>query len=341
MDNVLYDVQFVQNSNSEKLLIVSGDPGVIIYKWSDFGRAIQAIKDQHTTDFESLPNETPIIDITPITSFHPHPFPAENIEINSTSYDSINNLLYGAAGDGFGCYQWDLDTQKLLGTFGGSVGGRGMNKGHADYLHVVKTLSDGVVITGGEDGNLGFWNGKERKLIQMYNIQSTMDNKKALVSGQSSNRGFLSNTSTTWNNGSRLWVSSMDTNGNWLSLCGGAENGNNSLAGRSSSAPATSGFMTLWHLPTRSFTSGCVTRESINAVAYNPYLDLFVTGANEGRISYWDPTKAARVGRAWCTPSSTYALSVSPKSGLMVAGGCGGMLDCFVDRIKVSELRYS
>ncbi|KAL7522458.1 hypothetical protein ACHAWX_007147 [Stephanocyclus meneghinianus] len=342
---VLYDVQFLPNTySSHSLLVVSGDPGVVIYKWSDFERAIRQIEDTSHNSEEDRPRSPPIVDIRPLTRFLPHPSPAETIEINSTAYDGFQNLLYGAAGDGFGCYQWDLESETLLGTFGGyGVGRIEANRGHGDYLHVVKTVAEGSsggVMTGAEDGTMGFWNGKERKLIQMVKIQSTMDKNKRFVTGQSSNRTFMSNTSTIWNNGSNLWISSMDTNGNWLAVSGGAENVNNGIAGRSSAVPSTSGFMTIWHLPTRSFTSGCVTRESINTVACNPSLDLFVTGGNEGRISYWEATKTTRVGRSWCTPSATYDISVLPESGIMVAGGSGGLLDCFVDQIKVSQLRF-
>jgi WD40 repeat protein len=183
----------------------------------------------------------------------------------------------------------------------------------------------------------GFWNG-QRKLIQLYDIQSTMDKNKQLVTGQSTNRGFLNNSSI-WSSGCNLWVSSIEPNGNWLAVGGGAEYGHNGITARSSSTPATSGFLTTWHFPTRSFSSGCVTRESINAIAYNPSLDMLVTGANEGRISYWESTSAKRVGRAWCSSSATYALSVSSESGKMVAGGCGGVVDCFVDRVRISQLR--
>lgn len=178
----------------------------------------------------------------------------------------------------------------------------------------------------------GFWNGKQRKLIQMYDIQNTMDTNKQLVTGQSSNRGFLNNSSV-WNNGTDLWISSVETNGHWLSVGGGAEQGHNGITARSSS---TSGFMTLWHLPSRSFTSGCVTRETINAVTYNPSLNQFVTGGNEGRISYWESCWTKRIGRAWCSSPATYCLNVSEK-GMMVAGGCGGVLDYFVDHVRASR----
>ena len=89
--------------------------------------------------------------IQPICTFHPHRSPIETIEINSTSYDQTHNILYAAAGDGFGCYQWDLETMQLLGTFGGANVG---TRCDSDYLHVVKVIQDGEVITGGEDGKM-------------------------------------------------------------------------------------------------------------------------------------------------------------------------------------------
>jgi hypothetical protein len=135
-DNALYNVEFI-NTDSE-LLLISGDPGILVYRWSDFEQSIQQIHEN-----ESSPAT---VDIHPVTSFHPHPSPLETIEINCTSYDPRSNVLYAAAGDGFGCYQWDMTSLTLLGTFGG----RGV---HSDYLHVVKVVDDRV-ITGGEDGKM-------------------------------------------------------------------------------------------------------------------------------------------------------------------------------------------
>jgi len=348
-NNVLYDLQFIE-TNNEHYLVVSGDVGIVMYKWSQFEEAISAAIDGNELSIpkpKKVKCQDPVLstssNITPITTFKPHTSTTFGscVEINSISYDKSNGILYGAAGDVFGCYQYDIATEKLLGTFGAS-GGRG-SVGHTDYLHVVKTIpeSDGMgsryVMTGGEDGNLGFWDGKERKLIEMMNIQSTMNKNKHLVTSDtttSSNRGFSS--STNWNNNAsnsnNIWVSSVATNGNWLAVCGGSENN----SGRS--GPNSSGFMTLWHLPTRTFTSGRVTRESINTVVHNNSLDSFVTGGNEGRVSFWESTSAERSSRSWCTPPATYSLSVDPDSNSMVVGGTGGILDCFVDRVKTSQL---
>lgn len=179
----------------------------------------------------------------------------------------------------------------------------------------------------------GFWDGKERKSIEMFNIQNTFDKKKVLVKSYSQNKSFMNSFSSPWNKGTSLWVSSMTTNGNWVAVCGGAENSSNSTR----SSP--NGFMSLWHLPSRTFTSGCVTRESLNDITYNPALGCFVSGGNEGRISFWDASKLSLEGRSWSTVAM-YTTSVYPGSeAIMVTGGAGGILDCFVDRVRVSQLK--
>ncbi|KAL7530262.1 hypothetical protein ACHAWF_003306 [Thalassiosira exigua] len=345
---VLYDLKFIR-TNNEDLLVVSGDPGVLLYKWRDFEAVIDARdgrdcttaakpKCQDPQNKKQSSRQGPFVEIDPVATFQPHPSPAasfgEPIEINSTSFIEQDGTLFGAAGDVFGCYRWDLATETLLGTFGGAS--RYDGGGHRDYLHVVKALPEEasggsrVVVTGGEDGNMGFWDGKTGKMIEMVNVQSVMDKNKNLLTSNASasntNRGFMSNSSSSW-------VSSMDANGDWLAVCGGVESANNSITARS--GPNSSGFLALWHLPSRKFTSGSVTRESLNAVVYNPSLDSFVTGGNEGRISFWEPTTLVRSGRSWCTPPSTYTISVGPS---MLVGGVGGTLDCFVDRVKVSQM---
>ena len=358
--NVLYDLKFIQTTNGEHLLVVSGDPGILIYKWSYFEGAIAAAidvggdeqpKPKKPKCQDPQPPRLSTDEITPITTFKPHTSPTTSfggsVEFNSTSYSKTDDILYGAAGDVFGCYQWDLATETFLGTFGGGGSSRYNGSGHRDYLHVVKTIPDAegmgsrYVMTGGEDGNIGIWDAKSRQLIEMMNIQSTMDKNKDLVSSNtttSSSRGFLSTSSTSWSNsGPNSWVSSMDTNGDWLAVCGGTEN---TIGLTSRSGPSTSGFMTLWHLPTRTFTSGCVTRESINTVVHNHPLGCFVSGGNEGRISFWESSSLVRSGRSWCT-TPAYTISVDPDSSGMVVGGAGGTLDRFVDRVKVSQLQIS
>lgn len=64
-----------------------------------------------------------------------------------------------------------------------------------------------------------------------------------------------------------------------------------------------------------------------------------MSGGNEGRISFWE-SKNDTPTRSWITPPATYTMSAHPESNLMVVGGTGGSLDCFVDRVKVSQLQF-
>mmetsp|Transcript_30104 Transcript_30104/g.62041 ORF Transcript_30104/g.62041 Transcript_30104/m.62041 type:complete len:328 (-) Transcript_30104:2466-3449(-) len=181
----LYDLQFIEMSNGDHLLLVSGDPGVLVYKWADFLAEVEnvvdgdkkglaqsswthhnkkqkQICDSASVGIQSKSLGVPLVAISPVTTFCPHPSPVlsfgEAIEINSTSYSRQDRILYGAAGDAFGCYQWDLETEKLLGSFGGMSGFWG--DGHRDYLHSVKVVEESAgagsncVITGGEDGKM-------------------------------------------------------------------------------------------------------------------------------------------------------------------------------------------
>jgi hypothetical protein len=341
----LYDLQFIEMNNGDHLLVASGDPGILIYKWSHFEEAMSTILQTKPKCQDPSSAVQSCNNITPITTFHPHPSPSahfgESIEINCTSYNKSDNVLYGAAGDLFGCYQWDLATEQLLGTFGGSSR-LDRNIGHTEYLHVVKSISDTdgsipgsqCVITGGEDGRMGWWDGKCRKLIEMVNMQKVIDSNKDMFS---SSNNLAPNSRTSWNIGANsLWVSSMDTNSNWLAVCGGSESSNNNLSFKASTGFNSSGFVSLWHLPTRTCTSGCMTRENVNTVVYNQSLDCFVTGGNEGRISFWEPATMVRSSRSWSTPPATYLISVD--SSTMVVGGAEGKLDVFIDRTKVSQL---
>ncbi|KAL3809203.1 hypothetical protein ACHAXA_005410 [Cyclostephanos tholiformis] len=354
--NVLYDLQFVEINNGDRLLVASGEPGILMYKWSHFEAAISAVMDEDGDDATAHDKprcQDPSItamhpptfgsSISPIVTLKPHPSPVAHcggsIEINSTCYNKADDTIVGAAGDMFGCYQWDVATERLLGTFAGVSTRSDYGRcGHKDYLHVVKSLpgtggGSSYYVTGGEDGNIGFWDGKTRGLVEMMNVQATMDKNKDLVTSNIYNgRGFLnSNSSPTpsWNNiGSNIsWVSSMDISDNWLAVCGGSEtlNNNSIITSRTSAGgfPGSSGFLTLWHLPTRTFASGCITRESLNAVAYNDSLGCFVTGGNECRISFWDSiaTLGQSRGRSWrIYPTTIIANDVKNMAGGIPTG---------------------
>ena len=85
--------------------------------------------------------------------FHSYPHPHIGNGINSTGVDDARSVLFGAGGDSSEkCYQWDMETQKLIGIMTNSP--RYDHDSH--YLHSICVVpgGNGQILTGGEDGNL-------------------------------------------------------------------------------------------------------------------------------------------------------------------------------------------
>ena len=355
--NTLYDLQFIQNGG-EHQLVASGNQGVLVYRWSDILDLIDSERDAGSAGDGAPPRrrcqDPPAGRPEPAATFQPCPHRPTNFNSTASSGDGT---LYAAAGDGSCCYVFDLASESLLGTFGARDDGGG-GGGHTNFLHVVKALPEdaaGVsncIITGGEDGNVGFWDGKERRLVEMVHVQSAMNERRGLVTSDlplpTPSRSYLSGAApaSMWGNATRSWVSAADANGNWLAVCGGAESapggggGGSGLASSSrSSGPGRCGFASLFHLPTRTLASGRVTRECVSTVVYSEGLGNFVTGGNEARLSFWGGTSlSSRVGRSWTCVPAAYSLTADGSSGLVV-GGVGNAIDGLAGKSRV--LRYT
>ena len=357
--DTLYDLQFMRNGG-ESQLVASGNQGVLVYRWSEVVDWIESERDGGPAGDGAAPSgrkrcqDPPARRPEPAATFQPSPHRPTNFNSATSSGDGT---LYAAAGDGSCCYRFDLASETLLGTFGGrDDGGGGGGRGPANFLHVVKALPEdaaGVsncILTGGEGGNVGFWDGKERRLVEMVHVQSAMNEKRGLVTSDlplpTSSRSFLSSAvpASMWGSATRSWVSSADANGNWLAVCGGGESapgGSGGGLGLSSSSrasgPGRCGFASLFHLPTRTFASGRVTRECVSSVVYSEGLGNFVTGGNEARLSFWGGTSfSSRVGRSWTSLPATYALTADGPSGLVV-GGIGNVIDGLAGKSRVSS----
>ena len=123
---------------------------------------------QHSATTSAKASTILIIEMKPHATLKPYPNPYNantqnnksnsSVEMNSTSYDKINNYLYGAAGDVFGCYQYDLGTSQLIRTLNHchsanvSADSNNSSNNQLDYLHVVKVVDTGKVATAGESG---------------------------------------------------------------------------------------------------------------------------------------------------------------------------------------------
>lgn len=129
---VLYYVDFLLRDGKE-LLVAAGDEGVVVFSWQSVLDC--AARGKH--------DESP----TRLANYKPHTS-HEIVEVNGFDTDQDGHI-YGAAGDAFGCYKWDMETEKVLKTYPSAQRG---------YLHTVKvppsTSGPGHVnvLIGGEDG---------------------------------------------------------------------------------------------------------------------------------------------------------------------------------------------
>jgi len=361
-NGILYDVKFVSKndtstnlSSSSSLLITCGENGVFIFHWNDIRTAMT--KAMSVSMSRYIKNDSSNVQnvISPISVLHPHPTISPTpIEINRISYDHTSGYLYGAAGDMFGGYIWDLKTSTLLGTLGGRKDGGGGVKQqirHTDYLHTIKAISSynspssHLVMTGGEDGKVGLWDGKEHKLIDMINCKEGFmklnETNAGTLSysdnGSSSSSSSSSSSLFSTSNNSSSWVSSIDVDpsAQWAVIGGGIEyHGSSSSSSNKSkqiSKHHDNGFISLMNLPTRTLSTFSTTRESINDVAFHPTQDRIVSVGNNNIVSFWNQldVSGGRVGRSWSTSPSSYSIAIDPKSDMMAISGIGSYVDCF------------
>ncbi len=360
-NGILYDVKFdIIHSSNTSILITCGECGIFVYQWKDI---ISAMDDQGKQKHQHQQKKNPI---KPISVMKPHPNSTlTRTEVNRISFDSINGYLYGACGDFFGGYIWDINTSKLLGHLkvessskrsnsnGGSSSrsSRDFNKipYQPSYLHTIKAItspscpSNHLVMTGDDNGEIGFWNGREQKLIESIHCKSSLmncnANQNSLISDNNSTSSHLRNAS--------CWVSNIDVDdsGRWSVVGGGFDhyysNHNTSSSSSSSSSTSSSGsgsktldngFLALLNVQTRTLSSCSTTREIVNDVAFHSCLDKIVSVGNNGIVSFWnqaDLTKG-RNDNAWVTSPSAYSIAIQRrKGGIMTVGGVGSVLDCY------------
>jgi len=298
----LFSIEF-QIIDSRIYLLVSGYDGILMYDWRD-------ILAQHQTFIlKDERKPTRIISVNPVRKFSPYPSPRCGLaEVNTFSVDNRNKLLYGACGDMYGCYQWDLETRTLLTTLKG---------GHDNYLHSVKVVQDGssVVLTGGEDGKMGVWSGKSGgcELIDVINISEKLKIKQQIQSKKKNHA---------WISGIDIHNNNTNTDARWASICGGVE---------SNHQKSHSGYLMLYNLPTRTISSSVLTRECPQYVLHDDINDRTVTVGNESVLSYWSAFDNKKRDRVWCSTPSGYCVAINKHNGLTAVGGVGCKVDGFSD----------
>mmetsp|Transcript_17220 Transcript_17220/g.38792 ORF Transcript_17220/g.38792 Transcript_17220/m.38792 type:complete len:227 (-) Transcript_17220:924-1604(-) len=214
----------------------------------------------------------------------------------------------------FGCYRWDMATGNLLGTLSGK---------HTDYLHAVHVVEGArQVLTGGEDGKMGIWDSHSGSLVEMVDFCKTFSRTPPPppplpTSAPAAPSSFK------WGSDTHLWLAGFDTDagGDWAALCGGAEGSRVSSAG-------IGGFVSIWHLPSRTLSTTSVVAEGPQAVMFHD--GHVVTTGNRGVVRRWNGVALKSPTQALSRVRSGFSLSINPANGAMVVAGANSLLDCFM-----------
>lgn len=337
------------------MLAACGDGGVFLYKWSDLTAELE--RNSGDAADESAPTLRTVRPL-PASVLRPHPSPCGLAEMNGVDYDPTSRVIYGASGDIFGgpC-AWDVETGTLLGNLGSTLAptsnNGGVSKrrnasrrggGHNDYLHSVRVCVGGVgahtVLTAGEDGKLGVWDGKERRLVELVDVRSSLE---ACPPGSTSYDGGYGGVSPSKLG---LWVSSLDvsSSSSWVAVGGGVKSaGVSSITGKRSGSTGRAGvggYVSLFSLPSRTPTSAYLTREAVYDLTYHPGLDdgSLLSVGNEAVLSQWNGAdlSGGRTGRSWTGCTAGFGVVVDPyieedvdSAARVAVAGVGGSVDIF------------
>lgn len=286
----LYSVKVNIDSN-RTWLIAGGDGGVWLYDWD-------AIK----TDMD---NQSLLVRPRHHFMLHPSPYETE-VEVNDTCFR--NGTLFGAAGDDFGCYKWDVETGKLVTTYQSK-------RGFLQTLQMVPNTN--ILLTGGGEGALCMWDMQQDCLIDRLHIPD-------------SGSDALKRSSQPFNN-TRI-SSAIARDENWWTI--GGERRSNTLTSRNQSTSDTSGFIATIHGPTRTIVSQLGLRETPQKLAYVDN-DAVVSVSNESYVSHFNnPLSLENPQRVWCHSKSAFAAALSP-TGILAVAGVGGSIDLYRNQTQL------
>jgi WD40 repeat protein len=294
------------------LSLVAFVAGVLILDWeTEIAPKIQRQQNKKHS------NETCLQHHSVRRQFKPYPSSFEaSIEVNDCMIH--DTFLYGAAGDAFGCYKWDLETEKIVATYKSTRGG---------YLHMIERVpNSNLLLTGGEDGILGIWDTGTDKFVDAIDVNSseaamTSINVNSSLSSRPSN---LKRSAASASSNTTRWISSCKARDeNWWTVAGG-------------NGPNGGGFISTWHGPSRSLIATVDTRETPQQLAFysgaNGSSTTLLSVANESFVSHWqNPLSLENIPpqRVWCNQPSAYAVAVSQDGCFIATGGVGSVVDIF------------
>jgi len=361
----LYACQVVGRPDGSQWVVVAGDFGVKILDWeADLGPLL-LLQQQQQEEAGNGSTKT-VSAAQPYTGkvrahFKPFPSPFEDcIEVND--FVLHGNHLYGAAGDQFGAYKWDINTEKVVCNYKE----KGMAPTAGGYLHTTELVPNtSLLLFGGEGGILSLWDVAKDQPVDRFDMNNQQQANITTSTAaslqprppQSRQRTRPDSTTTTRNSSRSCWISSCKARDeNWWSVAGG-------YSGSSTDDDRGGGFVSTFHGPTRSLVSTVATRETPQQLAYycssssssssSSSTDDYQTStllsvANESFVSHWnDPlslcsNSSSSSGdphcqnrqRVYCNQASAYAVTVSPDAKRIAVGGVGAVVDIFEQKTQ-------
>ncbi|GAX18096.1 hypothetical protein FisN_25Hh073 [Fistulifera solaris] len=293
----LYSLK-MQRDTEHTWLIVGGDGGVWLLDWNDVQDALN--------NSSTLPPKH--------HHFPLHPSPHETaIEVNDTCFQ--NGCLFGAAGDDFGCYKWDVAIGKLITTY------------PSKFLQTLTLVPNtNLLLTGGEEGVLNLWDTQQDHRVDQLEIPVPSSNAST---NPIEKRGALPINFQT-----RL-TCSIARDENWW-IIGGERSHARNL--RQQSVSDKSGFLATFHGPTRSIVSQLELRETPQKLAFGDNnKNILISVANESYVSHFqNPLALENPERVWCHAPSVFAAAVS-EQGILAVAGVGSTIDLYRNQTELIQ----
>ncbi|KAI9909839.1 hypothetical protein PsorP6_011067 [Peronosclerospora sorghi] len=264
-----------------------GDQDFRVWKWRDILSAVRDPAKAKTL----TPTHVDQLPRRPIGSRGALP---PLMEINDMAVNKETGHLFLAGGDSV-VHEWDLTTQQFTRQF----------EGHTDYVHAVRFLQHSQeLVTGSEDGTLGIWDVRTDKNVAFLRPH-----------GATTHATSTSSSVPSW------WIGAVahDRSETWLACGGGTK--------RSYETPATGGFFSMWHLPSRVPVHVTTTMCDVRDVAFHD-MDLLSVG-NEARLKKWNRSLGHLVAAATSTVPSCYFCAVDPRTDLIAVGGVAPAIDIY------------
>lgn len=210
-------------------------------------------------------------------------------EVNALAIAPTSGHVFCAGGDSQ-AHEWDVATQTFVRQY----------TGHDDYLHTLRYLTHSQeLVTGSEDGSIGLWDVRQARSLECLRPQ--MPNASA--------------------NAPRLWVGCVanDASEQWLA-CGGGQH-------RAPGHAQASGFLSMWHLPSRVPVHATATASDVHDVVFH-HMDLLSVG-NEAYLRKWNRSSGALLASAHATIPSNHFCVVDAATDIIAVGGHAPLIDIY------------